>query len=884
MTVLGSWRGFRALLFPVLAVGLCLAPEVAFGQASRVGETFSVGLNSANRYPSVAFDPANRVYLVVTGGNVTTRAAFVSEDGLPLTSFDVHGPSVWAHAPRAAYSSDVGGFLVTWHQSAADGSTAVFGAIVRHGPPVSVSAAQQIADWGTWWESGADVAYSTASREFLVVWRSAPPTNNVLARRVGIDGTPLGGAIGVRVSGDYHADPSVAYNPNTNEFLVAYASYIGAGNYAPIDVQRVQPGTGALIGGPIELVRSLNTYIPSVSFTSATGQFLVAWYQNLGAPLVNARILNGDGSPASNILPILPFGAYDALNVGYNGVSGSHFLVTHHPSSPEDFGLEVSSGGAPGAVFQVTNSGGTGNFYPRIAAHTGRAEWTMVASRQFASVIAQRIGTTTSGGGPTPPPPPPPPPPPTGPLTPGPITLRTDVPKPWVFAEGAASPATEANGFQTYYQVLNPNIAAGDTVEVKVFFSDDAGNTGWRTFSVPPGSRRTLNLLTETQKAGTYGAVFQSQTPGKQVYVERSIFWGPNWEGSSGEVAAEFDPASPPTRWYFAEGSRDYFQHYFLLFNPTDTVATVNAKYYRQDGAVIQANYTVHPQSRYTIDANAIGGLENTNFSAEFWSSNGFVAERVMYWGPGWMGGHASLGAQSVSPGWHFAEGVAGPNFMTYYTILNPNPWDIWVDADFYLENPQQTLTHPILVGANSRNTISLNGDIGQVGPASAFIRSRFHEGIVVERSIYWGATGWGGLGPVEGTNSVGIAQPALEWFVPEGALGGDWNNYLLLYNPHDFPIQVMVRVLLEDGTKWTDAVPRTLAPKSRKTIDPAFNLYDDAAAQTTFSSQSLGKSYGVNVWSTSGHTFIVEHAIYKAFDGPNYWRTGGAAPGVPKR
>lgn len=881
MTVLGSWRGFRALLFPVLAVGLGLAPEVAFGQASRVGETFSLPKAFASqtvRWVDIAYDPVNQVYLAVNGAEAI-QGHFISQDGVPVgTPFIVHGAVQYAQTPRVAYSAATGGFLVTWHQLVGT-TNQVHGNIVRFNQPVG--APFQISDNDTFWEQGAAVAYSTASQEFLVVWNRISGWD-VLGRRVSASGQVLGDVI--PIAGPYYQrDPTVAYNPNTNEFLVAYAGYFDPGGYAPVSVQRVQAGSGAMVGGPIEITRALNTYVPELSYNAATGQFLIVWYQNQGGTLFNARILNGDGSPASNVLPILPYGFYDALDVAYNSVSGSHFLVTHS-SAPDDSGLEISSGGVPGVAFQVTNSGGTGNFNPRLAAHTGRAEWTLVASRQFTSVIAQRIGTTTSGGGPTPPPPPPPPPPPTGPLTPGPITLRTDVPKPWVFAEGAASPATEANGFQTYYQVLNPNIAAGDTVEVKVFFSDDAGNTGWRTFSVPPGSRRTLNLLTETQKAGTYGAVFQSQTPGKQVYVERSIFWGPNWEGSSGEVAAEFDPASPPTRWYFAEGSRDYFQHYFLLFNPTDTVATVNAKYYRQDGAVIQANYTVHPQSRYTIDANAIGGLENTNFSAEFWSSNGFVAERVMYWGPGWMGGHASLGAQSVSPGWHFAEGVAGPNFMTYYTILNPNPWDIWVDADFYLENPQQTLTHPILVGANSRNTISLNGDIGQVGPASAFIRSRFHEGIVVERSIYWGATGWGGIGPVEGTNSVGIAQPALEWFVPEGALGGDWNNYLLLYNPHDFPIQVMVRVLLEDGTKWTDAVPRTLAPKSRKTIDPAFNLYDDAAAQTTFSSQSLGKSYGVNVWSTSGHTFIVEHAIYKAFDGPNYWRTGGAAPGVPKR
>ena len=65
---------------------------------------------------------------------------------------------------------------------------------------------------------------------------------------------------------------------------------------------------------------------------------------------------------------------------------------------------------------------------------------------------------------------------------------------------------------------------------------------------------------------GAFGAIFQSTTPGHDIFVARSIYWGPNFEGSTGVSAVK----GLSTTWYFAEGSRggELFDNFFLVFNP----------------------------------------------------------------------------------------------------------------------------------------------------------------------------------------------------------------------------------------------------------------------------------------------------------------------------
>jgi len=61
-----------------------------------------------------------------------------------------------------------------------------------------------------------------------------------------------------------------------------------------------------------------------------------------------------------------------------------------------------------------------------------------------------------------------------------------------------------------------------------------------RTFTIPAHSQFKVRLSDPVYgmgQPGSYGTVFQSLTAGRQIYVARSLFWGPNFDGSTLDVA-----------------------------------------------------------------------------------------------------------------------------------------------------------------------------------------------------------------------------------------------------------------------------------------------------------------------------------------------------------
>ncbi len=50
------------------------------------------------------------------------------------------------------------------------------------------------------------------------------------------------------------------------------------------------------------------------------------------------------------------------------------------------------------------------------------------------------------------------------------------------------------------------------------------------------------------------------------------------------------------------------------------------------------------------------------------------------------------------------------------------------------------------------------------------------------------------------------------------------------------------------------------------------------------FAPRSLAEtSFSTKIRSTQGEPIVVEHALYRTFDGANRWRTGSASFGVPR-
>lgn len=866
----------------LFALACCLAlPLPSSAQASREGPTFGASgawPGFAVRRPDVAYDPVNDVYLVVSGP--MTHGRFLTADGVPLGGdFYVSASGAYNQTPRVAYSSGLGGFLVTWLDLRSNPNFAqVWGRLVKFGAggaPVFPAGDFLIGAPvpGVDGERGAAVAYSTLSQRFLVVFHQygggGVPANDIRGQLVADNGSLVGGVINVTFDNHFQGEVGVSYSPASNQFLVGYRHFYEPSGPATIQVRTVNADTGAL-GTPVDLTAAVNTNVPEIAYNTSTNQFFVGWWQ---ANSYYGRFVAPDGSVIGNAFPfVVNYGGYDSLGIAYNGVSGTFFAVFHGraPSGfpQEDTGAQVSGTGTPDVEFDVTQTGNQlGNFNPRIAAHASRKEWTMVTSTGFAVVSGQRIKTLNTGTGP---PPPPPPPPPTTVIDLSPTAAPNGS---WFLAEGVESGTPD--GFHTFYLLANENDVP---VQVRAYFASDSGTVTARDYTIGPRSRTTISLA-DAAGAGAFGAVFQSRTINSDIFVARSIYFGNNLEGSTGAEATK----TLGGVWLFAEGSRggELFDNFFLLFNPTQAPVTASFTFARADGVNVQREYTVAPQRRLTVYANQIPELAGQDFSTTIQSAGGVIAERAMYWrligsaGTPWIGGTATLGANNYSYRWLFAEGAAAPGFETFYLLLNPQPFAITVRAVFMLEGGGSGERY-YQIPARSRFTVFLNQEVGNIGGASAQFTSDSH--FLAERSIYWGH------GRVEGTNTGGAAGTAERWHLPEGASGGLFDTYILLGNPDVTAATVRLTLFVEGLGRFTiSQLPQIVPAQGRKTIYMNSFLAQVEAAENLPPGTLVGKSFSTRIEVLSGPGIVAEHAIYWQRDGANYWRGGSAAFGIPR-
>ena len=410
-------------LFVLCAVAFaCTARATpAFAQASALGSSFAI-YGAVSRGSAVAYDTRNHVYLVVSAYG-TVSARFVSADGTALpycissgSNFTVGG-AAFGHFPRVGYSPDanggLGGFMVTWHEgdSVASGN-AVHARAVSLAGCVGVDRiisntidanGAVIGGDKTWWEAGPAIAYSTRSQRWLVVWRSIVSAdgqfNDVNGRILDLSGQPLGfSTVKVTYSSGYEDNPSVAYNPTTDEFLVTYSGEDGTSPY--VAAKRVT--SAGIVGPGYVLSRASGTYITDTTYVASTGNYFSAWHQVPGG--ATGYVVNGvTGAPEGAPIPLSTrFTANDAMSVAYNALSGTSFLVSHDQLTSEDGGFEISAAGVPSAGFGTTSIGGKGNYYPRIAASSVDKRWMMVTANNFAAIFGQFISSTSASAAPPP--------------------------------------------------------------------------------------------------------------------------------------------------------------------------------------------------------------------------------------------------------------------------------------------------------------------------------------------------------------------------------------------------------------------------------------------------------------------------------------------------
>ena len=230
-------------------------------------------------------------------------------------------------------------------------------------------------------------------------------------------------------------------------------------------------------------------------------------------------------------------------------------------------------------------------------------------------------------------------------------TGLTEASKSWFFAEGFTG-GTPALAFDTFLLLGNPGTQEAN---VTVTFLLEGVAPIVRTRKMPPTSRDNVWVNVEP---GLENAAFSMQVESDQpIIAERAEYWGP----TDAWLEAHNTPGvtASALKWAFAEGGEDAlnlpaagqtmslnYDSYFLVANPSSSVLKLRATFMREDGTGIVETYDVPAQSRFTIPTSLYPELSNQRFAAFLESTNDvkFAAERAMYWGAGWYGGHASTG------------------------------------------------------------------------------------------------------------------------------------------------------------------------------------------------------------------------------------------------
>lgn len=285
--------------------------------------------------------------------------------------------------------------------------------------------------------------------------------------------------------------------------------------------------------------------------------------------------------------------------------------------------------------------------------------------------------------------------------------------------------------------------------------------------------------------------------------------------------------------WYFAEGYvSSNFTEFLTLENPGSQAAHVSVTYLTQPvnqppRAPFVLNYTVNPNTRYTISINSQPGIvPNDQVSLVVTSNVPIVAERPQYFkytllSPNPTGGTDIVGATHQGSVFFFpfvqfgsdqqsGSPTFGTSYITYLTVLNQNNAPVNVAITYEGAGSLYTVTHQ--VAANTRGTISLASDFPLASGAnhntylyatSLVVTTDLP--VVVELPSYFTIPNSSThIAFASGTDEIGAAAPQLNWDFAEGYTGtstGQFLTYLDLANTGDTTASVTLTLAVTNGT-----------------------------------------------------------------------------------
>ncbi len=301
--------------------------------------------------------------------------------------------------------------------------------------------------------------------------------------------------------------------------------------------------------------------------------------------------------------------------------------------------------------------------------------------------------------------------------------------KEWYFAEG-----TTRTGFDEWLTIQNPDPV--QQAEITCEYMRAAGGSIIKTYWVPPATRGTVNVNEEVPNSD----VSMHLTSTVDIICERPMYfsYGGGWTGGHCVAGA----TAPRNDWYFAEGTtRDGFDEWLCIQNPTNVAANVSFSFMLDGGRVVPASLNVPAHTRGTLHVPEIVEPGRDVSVAVSCPTTPIVVERPMYFalpagggeGP-WTGGHDVLGGV---PGksFFFAEGCTRAGFREYLCLQNPGDGIATVMVQFIPAGGTVT-NSTFQVGAHARLTIDVNFFAGADKDVSMQVTSA--QDIIAERPMYF--------------------------------------------------------------------------------------------------------------------------------------------------
>lgn len=346
--------------------------------------------------------------------------------------------------------------------------------------------------------------------------------------------------------------------------------------------------------------------------------------------------------------------------------------------------------------------------------------------------------------------------------------------------------------------------------------------------------------------------------------------------GTSNKKRLEVSGVAPPpsttgTNLYLAEGSAAWGFDTSIEVLQLGGGSDFSVTYMTGNGAVKgQTLKRSNGAKKIVIHANGVKGIAGKDFSTMLHSEkkNDYIGgvHRLMTWNSGrGKGGHLSGAVNGPSKTWYLPEGSTTWGFETYLLVQNPNEKSANVNIT-YMTTAGPVARAPLPVAANSRTTVNVTGEF----PGHDFSTAVSSDlPVIAERAMYWD-------GRREGSDSTGAPAAAQDFFLAEGSTTHGFDEWVLVQNPNNEPVDLDVTWLTYNGPVSRPRV--TVGANSRYTIHANAEIQGDISVAVHGSKPIVAERamYWNNGTGKAGHTSIGVTTPLRRWD----FGTGNTSPG----